>query len=189
MHQLRLLGLATLALLAGSAAAARPNFVVVNLDDARFDGVDRMPVLETRIAPDAVWFENAFTPSPVCCPSRASLLTGLYALHHGTRHIDGEIGGANSFRESGADRQTIAVWLREAGYRTGLFGKYLNAYWDATEAGEGPDGGFYVPPGWDRWWALLSPEHFGGVHGETYEIVDEKARERSMTTTRRTPSI
>jgi arylsulfatase A-like enzyme len=149
----------------------RPNFVVILLDDARADGVDRMSVLETRLAAGGHRFTNAFTPDASCCPSRASLLTGLYALHHGTRQVHGRIGGAHRFRELGTDHHTIAVWLQRAGYRTGLFGKYLNAYDDRTE--KRADGGLYLPPGWDRWWAIVSPERYGGVHGQSYEVVEE----------------
>jgi len=156
-----------------SVIAPRPSFLVVNLDDTRADGVDRMPVLQERLAAEGQTFRNAFTPNALCCPSRASLLTGLLALHHGTVRHSGPQGGAQSFRELGSDAETIAVWLQRAGYRTGLFGKYLNGYGAATEGGIGPNGGLYVPPGWDRWWAMLSPEFFGGVHGLTYEVSTE----------------
>lgn len=151
----------------------RPNFLVVNLDDARADGVGAMPILQSRMMGEGVQFTDAFTPDPLCCPSRASLLTGRYALTHETRQIDGPIGGADTFRAHGTDHRTIAVWLQSAGYRTGLFGKYLNAYRISSEGGLGPNGSFYVPPGWDRWWAFASPEHFGGVLGADYSIVDE----------------
>jgi len=175
----RAIGLAGLALAAGCGRGAdpppgeRPNLLLVNLDDARPDGLDRMPILRERILSRAVVFENAFAPVAVCTPSRASLLTGRDAHSHGIWQVDGEIGGADLFRETGADRETAAVWLRAAGYRTGLFGKYLNAYWPETEAGRGPQGGFYVPPGWDRFWALVSPEHYGGIHGLPYRVVQE----------------
>ena len=95
-----------------------PNIVLINLDDARSDGLDRMPTVQSRLVANGISFTNSFTPSSVCCPSRASLLTGLYALNHGTRAIYGPIGGADRFRENGADQRTLAVWLQNAGYRT-----------------------------------------------------------------------
>jgi arylsulfatase A-like enzyme len=150
----------------------RPNLIVVVLDDVRADGVDRMPMLLNRIAAEGVSFDNAFTPNASCAPSRASILTGLYALRHRTTQVAGRLGGAHRFREFKADRQTIPVWLQKAGYRTGLFGKYLNAY-SETEQKQGPDGTFYIPPGWDRWWAFVSPEHYGGVHGTSYRVIEE----------------
>ena len=115
-------------------------------------------------------FRNSFVPLALCCPSRASILTGLYSLHHGTRRLEGRIGGADTFRESGADRQTVAVWLQNAGYLTGLFGKYLNVY--AEEHNRGPGQSFYVPPGWSRWRAFVF-ERYGGRNGSDYELVDE----------------
>jgi len=156
-----------------SAMPRRPSFLLVYLDDTRADGIDLMPVVQSRLVGEGHSFPNAFTPNSVCCPSRASVLTGLYALRHGTRALYGPIGGAARFRELGADQQTIAVWLQEAGYRTGMFGKYLNGYSAATEGGLGPNGGLYVPPGWDRWWAITSPETMGGVYGKTYAAAQE----------------
>jgi arylsulfatase A-like enzyme len=73
----------------GCTRPTRPNFILIVLDDARVDGVDRMPMVQTRLVPEGVRFENAFTPAAICCPSRASTLTGLYALRHGTRQVGG----------------------------------------------------------------------------------------------------
>jgi len=167
-------GVIAVILLLSRASTGQLNFVVINLDDARFDGVDLMEeALQPELVGEGALFVESFVPSPLCAPSRASLLTGLYAAHHGTHTVDGVIGGADTFRERGSDLQTLAVWLDEAGYETGLFGKYLNSYSDYTEGSRGPGGSFYLPPGWDRWWALISPEHYGGVHGETYEVIEE----------------
>jgi arylsulfatase A-like enzyme len=158
------------------ADPVRPNFVVINLDDARADGVDRMPAVAAMIAGGAVSFANAFVPAPLCCPSRASLLTGRHAVDHGTRANGGPRGGAAGFRKSGADRETLPVWLQRVGYRTGLFGKYLNGYAEGPEGHAGPGGSFYRPPGWDRWFALIDIPRYGGVHGGSYEILEEDGR-------------
>lgn len=157
---------------ASATPSATPplNFLIINLDDARADGLDRMPYVQSSLLPESLNFPNAFVPYASCCPSRASLLTGLYAIHHGTRQVSGPIGGAKIFRRSGADQRTIAVWLRAAGYATGLFGKYLNEY--NLESDKGPDRSYYIPPGWTRFRAFVS-EHYGGVHGPGYELVDE----------------
>ena len=154
-------------------ATPRPNIILIELDDVRADGIDRMPVVQSRLVGEGVSFRNSFVPLALCCPSRASLLTGQYALRHGAHHIDGEFGGAPAFRKSGADRETIAAWLHNAGYATGLFGKYLNTY--SAEHDQGPGGGFYVPPGWSRWRVFVD-EHYGGQDGPTYELVDESGR-------------
>lgn len=101
-----------------------------------------MPFLEAQLAdPNGHWvrFPNAFISTPLCCPSRATILTGQYASETGVlRNLDGEL-----FR----DDATLATWLQARGYRTGLFGKYLNRY---------PFGGLpTVPPGWDVWLAKM----------------------------------
>ncbi len=153
---------------------ARPNIVLIDLDDTRADGIDRMPNL-AALAAEGVTFSNSFAVSPLCAPSRATMLTGLRSEHHGVRTLSGAIGGADVLRQQGTDRETIATWLQAAGYATGLFGKYVNGYgFGTSEQTSGPGGTYYVPPGWTRWRAMASPEHYGGVHGPTYTLVDER---------------
>jgi arylsulfatase A-like enzyme len=101
----------------------------------------------------------------VCCPSRASILSGLYAHNHGTRTLSPPDGGATAF--VGADRSTIATWLAAAGYRTGHFGKYLNGY---HRLGPPERAQWYVPPGWQRWLAFRVPAYFD------YDLVDERGQ-------------
>ncbi len=154
-------------------AGARPNILLLNLDDTRGDGIDRMPNL-AALASQGVTFSNSFAVTPLCAPSRATMLTGLSSEHHGVRTLFGPIGGAHILRERGSDRETIATWLEAAGYNTGLFGKYINGYgFGTSEQTSGPGGTYYVPPGWTRWRGMASPEHFGGINGGTYTLVDE----------------
>jgi N-acetylglucosamine-6-sulfatase len=117
---------------APGAHAARPNVVIVLTDDQRWDTVSAMPTVRSELVDKGVTFSNAFVVNPLCCPSRASILTGKYS--HSTRIYTN--GAFRLFDDS----STLATWLRRAGYRTGFFGKYLNAY-----------AGRYVPPGWSRW--------------------------------------
>jgi arylsulfatase A-like enzyme len=155
------------------APSSRPNILLIDLDDTRGDGIDRMPNV-AALAAQGVTFTNSFAVSPLCAPSRATLVTGLSSEHHGVRALNGPIGGAHLLREQGTDRQTAATWLQAAGYRTGLFGKYVNGYgFGASEQSSGPGGTYYVPPGWTRWRAMTSPEHYGGVNGVAYTLVDE----------------
>jgi N-acetylglucosamine-6-sulfatase len=116
-----------------------PNLVLIVTDDQWADTLDVMPNVRNLLGDHGVTFTNAFATTPVCCPSRASLLTGQYARHHGVLDNEPPDGGVQSFR----DTETLAVWLQEAGYRTSLSGKYLNGY-ERFERG-------YVPPGWDDW--------------------------------------
>ena len=125
----------------------RPNIVLIVTDDQRWDTLTAMPSVRRLLMENGVVFRSAFTTTPSCCPARVSILTGEYS--HTSGVLDGTVadppGGAPAFE----DVSTIATWLDNAGYRTGLVGKYLNDY------AELPTG--YVPPGWDEWFALADP--------------------------------
>jgi N-acetylglucosamine-6-sulfatase len=137
--------LAAAALTATPPPAARDdrlNIVVILTDDQSFDTFPSdppaLPWLQSQVQdPDGhwLWFPNAFIQTPLCCPSRATILSGRYSRH---THVRTNDDGARF-----DDSQTIATWLHGAGYFTGLIGKYLNRY----PFGRGP----YIPPGWDRW--------------------------------------
>ena len=124
-----------------------PSILVIMTDDQRWDTLWAMPTVRHRLARRGAIFADAYATSPSCCPSRASFFTGRYAHGTGVWTNGGEHGGFDAFDDS----STIATWLHDAGYRTGLFGKYLNQY--------EPESG-YVPPGWDRWFAMSSDSHF-----------------------------
>ncbi|TFH22171.1 MAG: DUF4976 domain-containing protein [Myxococcales bacterium] len=145
------------------------NVLLINLDDARVDGLELMPTVQQRLIPESVSFSNAFTPVSLCCPSRASILSGLRLVHHQVLTLTGPLGGAHRFREFGSDQQTFATWAQSQGRVTALIGKYLNSYDPSTE--ELGDGAMYVPPGWSTWLAAQSPEYYGGALGGAYTWV------------------
>ncbi|HEX2505694.1 MAG TPA: sulfatase [Gaiellaceae bacterium] len=131
-----------LALLVAAPAGASTNVVVVVTDDQRTGTVapNRTPAIWNLIRRPGVSFPNAHVPTSVCCPSRASILTGLFAHSHGvyTNGPDQEVpGGWPTFLANGMEERTIAVALQNAGYRTGLVGKYMNSVDPA-----------HVPAGW-----------------------------------------
>ncbi|CAN5185625.1 hypothetical protein BH20ACT24_BH20ACT24_09560 [soil metagenome] len=121
---------------------ARPNIVLIVTDDQRWDTLSVMPNVRRLLGGRGVTFENAFVTTALCCPSRASILTGQASRHTGVHRNDVPDGGAPAFD----DDSTLATWLSDAGYETALIGKYLNNY-DLL----GPT---YVPPGWDDWHAV-----------------------------------
>jgi N-acetylglucosamine-6-sulfatase len=95
----------------------RPNILLILTDDQRFDSMDFMPKTKERIFDQGVSFTKAYATTPLCCPSRVSILTGMYARHHGVRIND--------------DQLTISTFvksLNDAGYYTGMIGKYLNSH-------------------------------------------------------------
>ena len=120
--------------------------MVIVTDDHRADMIDLMPILGSELMAKGTTFSNAFVVNSLCCPSRATMLTGRYSHSTGVYTNGGTHGGFASFQ----DASTLATWLDDAGYRTGLVGKYLNGYAD-------PD---YVPPGWDRWAAVTGPVRY-----------------------------
>ena len=118
--------------------------VLIVTDDQRWDTLATMPAVQRLLVDGGITFRNAFATTPSCCPSRVSLLTGRYSRHTGV--LDGSAGNAPGGAPAFDDRSSLATWLDDAGYRTGLVGKYLNDY------AELPTG--YVPPGWDEWYAV-----------------------------------
>ena len=118
-----------------AADAAPPNLVFILADDLRADamGCAGNPVLLTphldRLAADGVRFANAFVTTPICCVSRASILTGQYARRH----------GVNDFRTQIRDLDaTYPGVLKHAGYYIGFLGKWgtddHNPAWFAKSA-------------------------------------------------------
>ncbi len=115
-----------------------PNVLLIVADDQPTGMTNRMPNLDR--APGFAKFSSYYDNNPLCCPTRATLLTGLYSHHTGVEtNFDAPDFDASS---------TLATWLDDAGYETGLFGKYLNNYPFGRGAG-------YIPPGWDRWSAFV----------------------------------
>jgi arylsulfatase A-like enzyme len=122
----------------------RPNVLLVLTDDQTLDTIGSdppaMPWLQSQLTDPAghwLWFPRAVASTPLCCPSRSTILTGRYDTQTGVR--------TNEQGPNLDDTNTLPVWLDDAGYTTGLVGKYLNFYpWDRAP---------FVPPGWDRWFA------------------------------------
>ena len=143
----------------GAVQGAPPDIVLILADDQRWDmlepidGRHPMPILRSRLIDRGVWFTRAMVVNALCCPSRASILTGSYSHRTGLYRNAPPNGGFASFD----DRRTMATVLRGRGYRTALLGKYLNGY--------GQTNARYVPPGWDRWVAFVT----NGGNGDYFD--------------------
>ena len=126
----------------GRQAAGRPNIVFVLTDDQMPGTENRMPALQNNLVAGGVKFSNTVSTYPLCCPGRATIQRGQYP--HNTKIYGNSEpqGGWEKFQRLGLHRSTMATWLHGDGYKTGLFGKYMNNYRDRL-----------IPPGWDRWYA------------------------------------
>ncbi|XP_068623497.1 N-acetylglucosamine-6-sulfatase-like [Battus philenor] len=129
----------------------KPNFVVILTDDQDvvLGGMNPMKNVDRFISDKGVTFTNAYVSSPICCPSRASFLTGMYVHNHLT--VNNSLSGGcygRSWRN--LEHRTFAAALRSAGYNTFYAGKYLNEY--GVQAAGGPE---VVPPGWSEWHGLV----------------------------------
>jgi N-acetylglucosamine-6-sulfatase len=127
-----------------------PNVVLIVVDDATAEDIESMPNVQRLLIDRGTTFANAYSPFPVCCPARATILTGQYPHNHGVLDNAAPLGGFPAFDDS----RTLATYLTDD-YATGIFGKYLNG--DETQ-------GTYVPPGWDTYKVPVS--------GSTYRYVD-----------------
>lgn len=120
-----------------AAVSQPPNIVFILCDDHRYDmaGALGHPWLRTpgidRLVREGVHFRNAFVTTSLCSPSRASILTGLYA--HGHRVVD-------NFTPLNPSLPTFPALLRKAGYRTAFIGK-----WHMGGESDEPR------PGFDHW--------------------------------------
>lgn len=136
-------------------AAAPPNIVFILADDLDWRSTVHMPELQA-LARQGATFEGAYMTTPICVPSRATILTGKYPQNSGVRSNRPPTGGYHAFYEGGQEDDTVAVWLRQAGYRTAMIGKYFNYYPD-------PAPPLHVPVGW-TYWAV--PENHADMHAK-----------------------
>ncbi|KAI5634206.1 sulfatase domain-containing protein [Phthorimaea operculella] len=129
----------------------KPNFVIVLTDDqdVTLDGMNPMKNVKRFIGDEGITFTNSYTTSPICCPSRASFLTGLYVHNHNT-HNNSRSGGCYGPTWQQHEDYTFAKLLHGSGYKTFYAGKYLNEY--GTKKSGGPE---RVPPGWTEWHGLV----------------------------------
>lgn len=162
---------------AQAPAPEKPNVVLVVTDDMREADLEYMPQTKALLADQGMTFENAFNTYSLCCPGRASLLTGRYPHNHGVIDNKSPEYGFVGFRANGSEASTLATWLDDAGYRTGYVGKYLNGY--------APDGEkTYVPPGWDEWYAPTSSDgsYYNYTLNENGYLVDYGSAEKDYMT-------
>lgn len=133
---------------AGEAAGSesRPNIVVIVSDDQTASLYNRrmMPATKSLLGDRGASFKNSIVTTPLCCPARATNVTGQYAHNHGI------LANAPGYSELSDPENVLPAWLQRAGYVTAHVGKYLNNHQKVL----GPD---TVAPGWDEWYTQLKP--------------------------------
>src|SRR5436190_10898043 len=156
-----LVATAALALAFGGAAGgagaaptkppARPNIVVIMSDDQTVDSLAYQKHVLNEIGKRGATFDSSFVNYSLCCPSRSTFLTGLYAHNH---HVLGNAppkGGFARFERLDSNND-LPLWLQGSGYYTGEVGKYLN--------GTGNVNPTEVPPGWNEWYGVAGAVNF-----------------------------
>lgn len=140
----------------------RPNIVFIMTDDQDYRSFDVtyvdprtnqtryvMENVRNLLMNQGVTFPNSFASLTLCCPSRATFLTGQYAHNHGVWSNNAPSGGYGKLDHT----NTLPVWLHEGGYITAHIGKYLNGYGVIVPATT-------TPPGWSEWYGLVDPSTY-----------------------------
>lgn len=136
-----------------SIATSPPNILLIVSDDQPVGSLGVMPATRAWFGERGTYFPNAYTTTPVCCPSRATIMTGRYAHNHGVI-TNKDVPELNH-------ETTMQAYLQDAGYHTAIFGKYLNKWHDD-------------PLFFDYWETFRGKHDYEGgiwnLHGETVEL-------------------
>ncbi|MGH3028971.1 MAG: sulfatase family protein, partial [Gaiellaceae bacterium] len=130
------------------AAQASPNVVVIMTDDQTVESMRVMTNVRRLLRDRGATFSQSFVTFALCCPSRATFLTGQYAHNHGVLGNAPPTGGYAKLDHT----NTLPVWLQQAGYYTAHLGKYLNGY-GRTDPRE-------IPPCYDEWRGSVDPSTY-----------------------------
>ncbi|MDP8910874.1 MAG: sulfatase [Actinomycetota bacterium] len=133
---------------AQAAPERRPNIVLIETDDQTLESMRVMTNTRRLIGGQGVTFDNSFASFALCCPSRATALTGQYARNHQVLGNKPPHGGYYKLDST----NTLPVWLQRAGYYTAHVGKYLNSY--------GTRNPREIPPGWSEWRGSVDPSTY-----------------------------
>jgi arylsulfatase A-like enzyme len=157
---------------AGAQQALPPNFVVIMADDQGRGMMRALRATRTLLGKSGTSFTSALASYPLCCPARATFLTGQYAHNHGAKGNSPKSGGGYGALID--PEKNLAAWLQASGYDTAFAGKWLNGLRTPRRA----------PPGWSEWRGLV------GAGGESlssyydYDVFDPAGEPRHYGTSR-----
>jgi N-acetylglucosamine-6-sulfatase len=153
---------------AGTGVAKKPNIIVVETDDQTLESMrsETMPNVIKLLGGEGTTFTNAVVTTPLCCPSRATFLTGQYGHNNG---VQSNRPGYAGLQDRGS---VLPTWLRNEGYVTAHLGKWLHQYETTIKPKT------KVAPGWDEWYTALEPRAYYDyplfVNGEKEMFGDSK---------------
>ncbi len=148
---------------AGGVAAAgpksKPNVILLVTDDQTLQEMSGLPQASALIGGQGATFNRAYISYPLCCPARASILSGEYMHNHNVRGNSPPTGSWSRFHDLGTEARDLPTWLQAAGYYDVQIGKYLNGYGGAPPP---------TPPGWNEWYGKLSEYDESAPGGKIY---------------------
>lgn len=168
--------------LLGSAAVAfvptnRPtsthtkqNVLVIMTDDETLSELQHMPMVQSLLVNQGTSFDNYYTTSPNCCPSRAAYYSGQVPHNDGISDNVPPLGGAQKFASHLGE--TIATWMQRSGYYTASIGKFLNG-WGNPEKPDNWTAGIAAPAGWNHWFGLIDPTTYSYYN---YDVSNDGVR-------------
>jgi arylsulfatase A-like enzyme len=155
--------LAAFVVLSGAALAKPPNIVFILADDLDAASAAHMAHVKALITDQGASFQRHYVNVAICCPSRVTNLRGQFAHNSTIYSHKPPNGGFEGTYAKALESSTVATWLQDAGYRTALFGKYLNGY---PKTAPLPT---YIPPGWTEWASPIDSYAYSGFGYELNE--------------------
>ncbi|KAK7953199.1 hypothetical protein PG988_013893 [Apiospora saccharicola] len=166
-------------------SASRPNIVLILTDDQdlHMDSIDYMPYVKEHLINHGTFYKKHFCTTALCCPSRATLMTGKAAHNTNVTNVVPPYGGYPKFVRQGLNDKYLPIWLQDAGYNTYYTGKLFNAHsvdnyhrpyaagWTASDFLLDPFTYWYMNSTYQR--NTDAPVSYEGRH--SVEIVTEKA--------------
>jgi N-acetylglucosamine-6-sulfatase len=130
-------------------ASSQKNVIFILTDDMTYSELSAMPNVQSLIAAQGTSFNEAYISFPLCCPSRATMMSGQYMHNHGVHGNFPPNGGWPKFRSH--ESNDLPVWLQDDGYYNVHIGKYMNGYGTVGDT-------LPVPQGWDEWYGKVSED-------------------------------